>query len=730
VLLPLKKFPFFLQRDAMDCGPTCLKMVTQYFGRNYTIQSLRRLCAINSEGVSMLDISEAAEQLGLRTLGVKLKAAQLKTADLPCIVHWRQNHFTVLYKLKGGKYYIADPAAGLLKIEENTFNNSWLVDGNADEGNVLFIQPTPLFYQQNGENEIKLNWSFITGYLTTYRQLLFQLVLALATGTLIQLAAPFLTQSIVDVGISNHNLNFINVILIAQLMLFAGSTSVEFLRSWILLHISTRVNISILTDFLIKLMKLPMSFFDTKTAGDIMQRISDEKRIESFLTGSTLSTVFSVFNFIVFSVIIAFYNTLVFAVFAAATILYVTWIAVFLKRRKELDYKQFSNNLKNQDNILEIVNGMKEIKLNNAETGRRWKWEHTQAALFNFNIKSLALSQYQQAGAVFINQGKNILITWLSAKAVINGDFSLGAMMAIQYIVGQLNGPVEQLIGFTKAYQDARISVERLNEIYAIEDEEPAGREYVDQLGANMGINIDKITFRYPGAGNEPVLHDITLHIPPGKTTAVVGTSGSGKTTLLKLLLRYYEPEAGEIYVGDDQLKNLKFSTWRSKCSAVMQDGYIFADTIAGNIAMDENVYDAEKLNAAVRIANAGDIIDNMPYGINSKIGIGGQGLSQGQTQRILIARAVYKDPEFVFFDEATNALDANNEKAIIENLQDFLAGKTVIVVAHRLSTVKNANNIVVLEKGHIVEQGTHASLVNARGTYYNLIKNQLELGT
>ncbi|HVW97841.1 MAG TPA: peptidase domain-containing ABC transporter [Mucilaginibacter sp.] len=725
----MKKFQFYKQRDEVDCGPTCLKMIAKHFGRTFSIQKLRTLCQITKGGVTFLDISEAAEKLGLHSIGFKADVAQMKELELPCILHWRQNHFVILYKVKNDIFYIADPAVGLFTLTEKEFANNWMASAEYSDGVALFINTTPRFYNMEDDPTSELSWSFITRYLWAYKSLLTQMVIALAMGTILQLIAPFLTQSIVDLGINNHNLSFIQLILIAQVMIFIGSTGMDFIKSWIMLHISTRINLSIITDLLIKLMKLPMSFFDTKTTGDLMQRISDEKRIESFLTGSTLSIVFSSVNFVVFAVVIAIYNAVIFSVFAISTVIYICWIIIFLKKRRELDYKQFSNNSMNQDNIIELVFGMQEIKLNNSEIRKRWSWERIQARLFRFNIKSLALNQYQQAGAVFINQGKNILITYLSAKAVIDGHLTLGAMVAIQYIIGQLNGPVEQVLNFIKSYQDAKISVERLNEIHQLSDEEPEGKLYTSTMPDDRSISINNLTFRYPGAGNEPVLHNIDLHIPQGKTTAIVGMSGSGKTTILKLLLRFYEPEFGEIRIGTDRLNDLRHRLWRSQCSIVMQDGYLFTDTIANNIAISEEEPDPEKLKTAIQIANIQDVIESLPYGLNSKIGAGGTGLSQGQKQRVLIARAVYKDPEYIFFDEATNALDANNEKVIIGNLNEFLKGKTVVVVAHRLSTVKNADNIVVLNKGRIVEQGTHQHLTHKKGEYYNLIKNQLELG-
>lgn len=724
----MKKFTVYKQLDAMDCGPTCLRMVAKHYGRNYNLRTLSKLCGFNREGISLLGLSDAAEKIGFRSIGVKLTSEQLKEVELPCILHWRQSHFVVLYKVSKNKYYIADPAAGMVVLDEPTFNNNWASDNGS--GIALLLSPTPQFYEQDDEKGSEVRWAFLLRYLITYRKLVVQLLLALGVGSILQLITPFLTQSVIDIGINTRNVNFIYIILIAQAMLIIGRVSVEFIRSWILLHISTRVNISILTDFLIKLMKLPISFFDTKMTGDIMQRMNDQKKIESFLTGSTLSTLFSLVNLLVFSVVLAYYNTAIFFVFVVSSILYTTWIVVFLKRRRILNYKSFEVASKNQSSIVQLVNGMQEIKLNNCEQQKRWEWEHIQARLFKFNVKNLALSQYQQGGSTFINEGTNLLITFLSAKAVIDGNLTLGAMMAVQYIIGQLNSPIQQFLGFIQNYQDAKISLERLNEIHQMEDEEPANRDWNHSLPQNKSITINNLTFRYPGAGNESVLEKIDLHIPQGKTTAIVGMSGSGKTTILKLLLRFYEPEKGEIKVGDQLLDNFSFKAWRSQCGVVMQDGFIFSDTIERNIAVGDEYPDREKLKHAINVANIQDFIDGLPLGLNTKIGAEGNGISQGQRQRMLIARAVYKNPHYIFFDEATNALDANNERIIMDNLDEFFAGRTVVIVAHRLSTVSNADNIIVLDRGHIIEQGTHYELTALKGDYYRLVKNQLELGT
>ncbi|MDB5136127.1 MAG: Toxin translocation ATP-binding protein [Mucilaginibacter sp.] len=723
-------FNFYKQPDQMDCGPTCLRMVAKHYGRNFKLQTLRQLCEINREGVSLLGMSDASEKIGFRSLGVKLSSEQLKEAELPCILHWRQTHFVVLYKIRNHKYYLADPATGLVTLSEADFNRNWQGDKESFEGIALLLAPTPQFYEQEDEKGSEVRWSFLFRYLITYRKLVLQLLMGLGIGSLLQLITPFLTQSIVDIGINTRNLNFIYIILIAQIALIVGRVSVEFIRSWILLHISTRVNISILTDFLIKLMKLPMSFFDTKMTGDIMQRMNDQRKIESFLTGSTLSTLFSMFNLVVFTIVLSYYNITILFVFAISSVIYTAWIVLFLKQRRSLNYKSFEVAAKNQSSIVQLIGGMQEIKLNNCEQQKRWEWEHIQARLFKFNVKSLALSQYQQGGATFINESKNILITFISAEAVINGHLTLGAMVAVQYIVGQISSPIEQLLTFIQGFQDAKISLERLNEIHQMPDEEPSGRQWNHILPENKSLSIKKLTFRYPGAGNDPVLENIDLHIPQGKTTAIVGMSGSGKTTILKLLLRFYEPEKGEIKVGDQPINNIGFKTWRGQCGVVMQDGFIFSDSIERNIAVGDEYPDKAKLRHAIKVANIQDFIDGLPLGLNTRIGAEGNGISQGQRQRMLIARAVYKDPEYIFFDEATNALDSNNERVIMDNLAEFFKGRTVIIVAHRLSTVNNADNIIVLDKGHIIEQGTHHELTSLKGDYYRLVKNQLELGT
>lgn len=726
------QFPFYRQYDSKDCGPTCLKIIAKYYGRTISLQQLRSLSETLRTGSSLLGLSDAAESIGLKSLGVKIGLEKLKEAPLPCVLHWNKNHYVVLYSIKKERYYISDPAHGKLMYTSNEFIKHWIgnnADEYTEEGVVLLLEPTPKFYDTDFEkDEPTLGFSFLSKYVFKYKRFLWQLIIGLVASSLLQLILPFLTQSIVDVGIKNQDIHFIYLILFAQLALFIGRTSIEVIRSWILLHLSTRINISLVSDFFIKLMKLPIAFFDTRMTGDILQRINDHKRIERILTTSSLNVLFSTVNLILFSLILAFYNISIFGIFIIGSLLYFAWIGIFLKKRHDLDYKQFSQISQEQSKVIELINGMQEIKLHNAEKQKRWSWEFLQARLFKVSMEGLALEQYQSVGSGFINELKNILITVLSAKLVIDGDITLGMMLAISYIVGQLNSPISQLINFVREVQDAKISLDRLSEIHNKEDEEPSNLERINEIHANSNISISNASFRYIGS-EQKILQNLNLEIPPNKVTAIVGVSGSGKTTLMKLLLKFYNPNEGEIKLGNYNLKQISQKVWRQQCGVVIQEGYIFSDSIAHNIAVGEDYIDKQKLAHAVDVANIRDFIESLPLSYNTKIGMEGIGLSTGQKQRLLIARAVYKNPNFLFFDEATSALDANNEKVIMEKLNTFFENKTVVVIAHRLSTVKNAHQIVVLDKGHIVELGNHQDLIAKKGSYYQLVKNQLELG-
>ncbi len=728
----MSKFPFYQQFDAMDCGPTCLRMVAKFYGKHFSTEFLREKSYITREGVSLLGISDAAEAIGMRSMGVKITFEQLKKeAPLPAVAHWGQEHFVVVYKIAKGKVHVADPAFGKLEYSEKEFREKWLstVAGGEEKGVCLLLQPTPEFYKEPDEKVHRTGFRFVLNYLKPYRKLVIQLILGFFLGSLIQLVLPFLTQSVVDIGINNQDIGFIYLVLLAQLVLFISRMSVEFIRSWILLHISTRINISIISDFLIKLMKLPLGFFDSKMIGDILQRIEDHDRIERFLTAQSIGVLFSVFSLVIFAIVLAIYSWTIFFIFLAGSALYFVWIYIFMQRRRELDYKRFNKLSENQSKLIQIINGMQEIKLNNYEKEKRWEWERVQAGLFKVSVKSLALQQYQDAGSVFINETKNILIIIISATAVVNGELTLGMMLAIQYIIGQLNSPLRQLIQFMHNAQDAKISLERLAEIHDKKDESDAAASYVRTLPENKSISINDLVFQYEGPRSPKVLNTISLEIPENKITAIVGVSGSGKTTLIKLILGFYPPISGGIKIGGTRLANFSPKMWRENCGVVMQDGFIFSDSIARNIAVTDEVIDQDRMLNAVKMANIQDYIESLPLSYNTKIGQEGVGLSQGQKQRILIARAIYKSPQFLFFDEATNALDASNERMIMENMEKVTAGKTVVVVAHRLSTVKNADQIVVLDKGEIVEKGTHDQLISKKGKYFELVRNQLELG-
>ncbi|PDP43900.1 peptidase domain-containing ABC transporter [Tannerella forsythia] len=735
--MTMSSFPQFIQLDSMDCGPTCLRMIAKHYGKHYSLETLRQHSFITREGVSMLGISDAAEYIGFRTSGVMISFEQLvEEAPLPCIVHWNQNHFVTVYDVKrnkkGYRIRVADPALGSVTYHEAEFKKCWLStkQENEDKGAALLLQPGPEFYDREDEKENRnRSLRYFLRYLTPYKRQLVQLILGMVVVSLLQLIFPFLTQSLVDIGIRDGNLSFITLILIAQLIIFIARLSVEFIRSWILLHMNTRINIALISDFLAKLMKLPLRYFDTKMTGDIMQRIGDHGRIESFLTGNSISTLFSFVNFFVFAFVLAYYNLVVLGIFLVGNALYVVWILSFMRYRRELDHRRFAQSAGEQSNIIQLITGMQEIKLNNCEKQKRWQWERIQVKLFKIGVKGLALGQMQQVGSVFFTQTTSIIISFIAAKAVVDGQMTLGMMMSLTYIIGQLSSPVEQFIGFARSFQDAQISLERLNEVHGKEDEEETIENKLTILPDRRDITLENVSFSYDGADRDYVLDDISLHIPQNKVTAIVGASGSGKTTLIKLLLGFYEPNKGSIKIGETPLTVINPHLWRSKSGSVMQDGFIFSDTIAQNIGVGDDYVDIEKLRHAVTVANIRDFIDSLPLGYNTKIGMEGNGISQGQRQRILIARAVYKNPEFIFLDEATNALDANNEKEIMKHLHEFYRGKTVVVVAHRLSTVKDADKIVVLDQGKVAEEGTHETLTALKGKYYELVRNQLELG-
>lgn len=758
----------------MDCGPACLRMVAKHYGQDISIQSLREKTQIGKDGVNLLGISEAAETIGFHTRAVKIDAFPLiqNNSVLPAILHWKQNHFVVLYKVNNERFYVADPAIGLLTYTKEEFKKCWIsfVKHGQEEGLALFLQPTEIFFNQLNnfnQNHSLFNISRIFKYAIPHKRLFFKIFLVTLVSSLSLLALPYLTKSMMDKGIGKSDINLISLILIGQIVLLTGRLSIDFFRNRMLLYIGASINLTILSDFLQKLMKLPIAFFDSKRTGDILQRMNDHSRIESFLTNSSVNTILSIIQLVIFSVVLAVFNRYIFFIFILSSILYSLWVYFFLERRRKLDHKRFNVASVEQSAAIQLVQGMQEIKLNGVENVMRLNWEKVQKMLFNLNIDVLTVNQWQQAGAFFINEGKNLLITFLAAKSVVNGQLTLGGMIAVQYILGQLNSPIEQLLGAIQSWQNAKMSMDRLDEVHKMEDEEPdyrqlnhfLPREFAMKLSGGQAdiqynselffdnfsqdsvqiapsipfeacIRFKDVSFTYPGAGNNPVLKNLTLSIPKGKTTAIVGASGSGKSTLLKLLLKFYEPDVGIIYCGGISLSEISHSFWRKNCGVVMQESFIFSDTILKNIAVGIDDIDQERLALAMKTANVHDFVQSLPLKLNTKIGAEGSGISMGQKQRILIARAVYRDPGFIFFDEATNSLDANNESIIGKNLQTFFNGKTVVVVAHRLSTVMNADQIIVLDNGEIAELGTHAALIQNRGIYFLLVKSQLEFGS
>lgn len=720
------KIPIFIQYDTMDCGPSCLLMISRYYGKKYSLSTIRELCYVSRSGVSLLGLNEAAKTLGYSTRSVQLNFEYLaQNVKFPCIVHWNENHFVIVYKITPKYVYIIDPSCGKMHLTHEDFLQSW-ASLKGEEGFALLLEPTEKFYQKQDDRADKLDIKLILNYVSPHKKVICLLFLLMLAGSGIQLIFPFLTQALVDKGINQKNIGILQLILFGQLMLVFSQSGVGFIRNWIIIKVGTRVNITMIYDFLTKLVKLPIRFFDSRMSGDILQRIEDQHRIEKFITDSFLNIVLTIINLIVFSVILIGYNTKIFFIFITGSILYLVWINLFLRKRREIDYELFNYQSKNQDSIIQIVRGMQEIKLNNCGQKKIDAWKNIREKTFHINLRSLKINQYQQSGSVLINEIKNIIVTFITAQAVISGEITFGMMLAIQYILGQLNGPIEQMVGFIHSLQDAKIGFERMDEIYKRSDEQSDDINYKLPSSSSHSIKIENVSFQYDGPLSETVLSDISLTIQSQKTTAIVGMSGCGKTTLLKLLLGFYKPTQGKIQINDMDISDIDINFWREKCGIVMQDSYIFSDSIEENIVLKSDTVDYERLEYACHIANVKEFINSLPLKYKTKIGSDGIGLSQGQKQRILIARAVYKNPEIIIFDEATNALDSNNENEILKHLELFFKGKTVVIAAHRLSTIKNADRIVVMNQGKIIEYGSHDELMLKSGEYFRLIKNQL----
>lgn len=731
---------FIRQYDQMDCGPSCLGMISNHYGKDISLHFLRESCHITKEGVSLLGIDEAAQEIGYETFSGSLSLEQLQEIEsnnFPCILYWNNNHYVVLRGInkkglfkKQTKWKIADSAHGFIELNDEKFKESWLGDNTT--GVALFLKPQDKFYETEFKEPQKISLSYFLNYFKSHKKRLIYVFLLMLLGSSINMIFPFLTQFLIDKGITNKDINYIQLILFSQLSLYVGAIIIEIFRNWSLLIVGTKISIQIISDFLYKILELPLGFFDSKLIGDFKQRIQDNDRIEYFLTSHSITTFFSTITFTVFFVVLAYYNLKILLIYSALTLLSIGWSYYFLKKRKILDYHKFIENSNNQETTYEILNGVSEMKLNNFEEYKCNQWKEVQNKLFKINLKILRLDQIQTSGFNFINHIKNICVSFYTAILVVQGDMSLGVLLSVSYIIGMMNSPVDQLILFLRSLQEAKLSLARLNEVQNESSEEKADYEELalKNTNINSGIKLSNISFQYEGPRSPFVLKNIDMYIPDGKITAIVGSSGSGKTTLMKLLLRFYNSVGGHISFNGQNILNISPKSIRKNCGVVMQDGFIFSDTIKRNIATSDEEIDYDRLKWAAKVANVYEYIESLPLQYDTKVGAAGSGLSGGQKQRILIARAVYKNPHYVFFDEATSALDAENEKIIHNNLFDFFKGKTVVIIAHRLSTVRHADQIVVLNKGKISEVGSHAQLVEKKGDYFSLVKNQLELGS
>jgi ATP-binding cassette subfamily B protein len=721
----------------MDCGPSCLRIIARHYGRYFELEELRQLTHITTEGVSLLNLAEAAEKIGFITEGIACDWDNLsEDINLPCIAVWGDDHYVVIYKVTTNKVYVVDPAIGKIEHTRKEFLSRWLtynLPGDEDPGKkgvLLLIEPTADFdmNEHGGSREKETGWKIVLPFLKPYYRYLGQLLISIFVVGIVQLIFPFLAQAVVDQGIRNNDLNLIYTLLIAQCVLLISQSIGEVIRSYLLLYVGNRVNISMLSVFMQRLMLLPQRFFERRNVGDLLQRINDNARIEEFFTAQSLNVLFSAFSIVIFSAVLIWYDLLIFLIFAGGASLYFIWIWSLAKKREKLEYKRFTASANQQSQVQDLLFGMPEIRLNGSEQRRRWKWEKVKITQHQIAVKTLSLDQLQSRGGMFIHELKNIIVTFVTAVMVTKGEMTLGMLIAIQYILGQMNAPLLSLIEFMRSAQDAKISLKRLDEVHKeIISPDTISNPVIKPTG---DIRIENVSFKYGGTSSPSILNNINICIPKNKVTAIVGASGSGKTTLLKVLLKFYHPTQGKIVVGKQDLKHMSYQTWLSQCGVVMQDGYLFSDTVLANITESDSrkPLDKNKLKHAIHIAHLADFISSLPKGLATKIGRDGIAISGGEKQRILIARAVYKDPAFLFFDEATSALDAISEKYIVNNLENFFHDRTVIIVAHRLSTVRHADQILAVRDGQVVEVGNHSQLLELGGYYFNLVKNQLEL--
>ncbi|MDE5560865.1 MAG: peptidase domain-containing ABC transporter [Bacteroidaceae bacterium] len=721
---------FTRQFDRMDCGPACIRMVASAYGKDYPLSYLRSLSHLTREGVSVAGIRDALKTIGMESATFEMTLEQLREkCPMPAILHWEQNHFVVLYDIRKSrwtrkwKYCIANPAYGKHAFAEDVFSGFWL---NGDKGVVIAIEPQEEFFEREAVKEKHSLVRFARKYVWPFRWELSQSAFGMLFGMLLSLVTPFLTQAMVDDGIGMRDMGLILNILFAQIFIFIGTFLMGLISSHVSLYMSTRININVLSDYLTKLLKLPMTFFDTKSVGDYQQRLGDHGRLQGFVTYSTLQTFFSIVSAPFYLAIIGWYSPVILTAYLLLTGLGTAWMTYFFHTRKAMDYERFKINSENQNKQYELMSGITDIKLNAYEDYKMEEWRALQKRAYRMNVKILKLGQIQNTGFTVIGQLRNIFITCWIAAEVVNGNLSLGMMMSISAIIGLVNGPLSQLIGFLQQFQDAKISLERSEEVHLCKNEDSALQKDVSP-DEPQDIEVRRLTFSYTGNICKPALQDVSLSIPAGKMTAIVGESGSGKTTLMKLLLKFYEPTCGEILIGGEPLAGFTAKSMRRASGIVMQDNFVFSDTIRRNVILGEDE-DEKRLEKALSIACLDGFVKRQPLGVNTKIGAEGMGISGGEKQRIMIARAAYKRPAYLMLDEATSSLDAENERNITDNLEHAFHGRTRIVIAHRLSTVRNADRIIVLRQGEVVEQGTHAELVDLHGYYYQLIHNQLEL--